>query len=136
MKDAEYEVIGFIKLAKSFLKYYWHQICKYRIRLATPPILDQSIAIITTGALSSIVIIEITKYANNKVKKRVRDDAATWIQQAQVNPEVNALPLLQQQALIAKMTDIQATADLKVKAFEARYSDVAGIIKNLRSLQK
>ena len=32
LKNNESEVIEFATIAKSFLKYYWHQICKYKIR--------------------------------------------------------------------------------------------------------
>jgi len=32
INDNSYEEIEFSKIAKSFLKYYWHQICKYKIK--------------------------------------------------------------------------------------------------------
>lgn len=32
LKEDVYEKIVFSKIARSFLKYYWHQICKYKIR--------------------------------------------------------------------------------------------------------
>ena len=47
LKEAVYEKIEFPKIARSFLKYYWHQICKYKIRQnfnpEKPPLIVQII---------------------------------------------------------------------------------------------
>lgn len=47
IKINSYEKIEFSKIAKEFLRYYWHQICKYKIRqnynIAKPPLIVQII---------------------------------------------------------------------------------------------
>lgn len=45
IKNNSFERVEFSTIAKSFLKYYWHQICKYKIRqnyhIDKPPLIVQ-----------------------------------------------------------------------------------------------
>jgi hypothetical protein len=58
LKDAVYEKIEFSKIARSFLKYYWHQICKYKIRQNPHPYKPPKIVQIIQSEFGQDYILE------------------------------------------------------------------------------
>jgi hypothetical protein len=97
--------------------------------LSTPPLIVQSMMIIIIGALTSIIVIELTKYANNQQKIKLRDTARSQTNNIIGYRDLTSLSLADQ-TTVSKLKEVEAMSDLKVTAYRAQYSGPAAALKN------
>jgi hypothetical protein len=102
------------------------------VTLSTPPLYAQSIMIISIGALTSIIMIELTKHANKKMDEEKNTLARQELNIAGVQPGdpafVGLLP--SEQTYIINLKRDEIISENKIKAYDARYAGPAAVAKN------
>jgi hypothetical protein len=99
------------------------------ITISTPPLIVQSMAIIIIGALTSIIVIELSKYVNNEQRIKLRDSATSKINNI-IGHQVLTNLSSADQITVSKLKEVEAMSDLKVTAYHAQYAGPAAALKN------
>jgi hypothetical protein len=101
------------------------------ITLSTSPLIPESMMIIIIGALTSIMVIEVAKFANNETNKDIYEKATESVR-ASTNARAEASATTQDCRDCAsedRLLRVAAIADFKTKIYERRYSGNAAIAK-------
>jgi hypothetical protein len=102
------------------------------ITISTSPLIPESMMIIIIGALTSIIVIEVSKFANNETNKAISKDANESVVELRTKVRTEASATAQDCRDCAsedRLLRVAAIADFKTKIYEKRYSGIAAKAK-------